>query len=172
MKWQSTSLCIWRSGWKIKELHDLVLTLATIVQSFGPDHVIIHVGHNDVCMHETKNPKPIGSPDAVNLVEAFIRDVELMLPKAVVHYSVPFPRKAGQWLSAERALKYNKLAARMGREARHRGLQVLFAFELWASVMGARADPQYLDVDGLHLTPGGKRRVAVTSLSEKSLQGL
>ena len=91
-----------------------------------------------------------------------------MLPNARIFFSCLFPRvKIGDDTEnenkvTEKEIKaYNSKALRMGRMAQYKGMEILFARDLWTNITKAEGVGRYLRItDGLHLRASGQEIVA------------
>ena len=108
-------MSIWRSGGKIVDLQTDLQMQHRQVRRFRPEAVVIHLGHNNVCYHPTKNIRPTHSVAAIDQIETLIDNVKFLIPEAREYVSELFPRAPGYGMSEEAAVCYNKLVWRIGR---------------------------------------------------------
>ena len=121
---------------------------------------MIHLGHNDMQYHLTKNTKPTPPAEALTEIHAFLMAMGMLFPDAKVFFSGMFPRVSSWRLSIDEAKAYNRMAMRVGRDASHRGMRLIVTRNLWQGMASARAERRFYKADGLHLNFRGQREVA------------
>jgi lysophospholipase L1-like esterase len=135
---------------------------AQIALAFDPTTTIIHVGHNNLAYHPTKNPHPFLSrrtaTDTINLAT----QIQNFLPHSVITLSAVLPRSPKERSSMnETATKqYNKVAKKHGQrirtEARRAGYHHLINSCMWRCISQAIEEESLYRSDGLHLNTTGK----------------
>jgi lysophospholipase L1-like esterase len=142
------------------------------VTNFRPDLVVIHLGHNDISWHATKNPRPIVSRDASALTIGLANEIKANHPNVNVIISSVFPRTfaAKSLLSKAAVHKYNETAKRHGQRLHTRASEAghvcLYTKALWSKISAAIENPSYYLLDGLHLNPSGNIAIAKEWLNE------
>ena len=141
------------------------LTQRDMLQDFRPDHVYLHVGHNDLMWH----PRHNRSPKHPKLVLSIIMGYEMRLredfPGRRVWVSNPFPRSVSPPMTLSQKTDYNKMIFEMGStmkaEFPARGIDFRLNTGLWFRPSQGREHPIYLRPDGIHLSIMGCTKVAV-----------
>jgi lysophospholipase L1-like esterase len=142
------------------------------ITNFRPDIAILHLGHNDISWHATKNPRPIVSRDASALTIALANEIKANHPNVQVIISCVFPRtyKAKSLLNKAAVHKYNETAKRHGQRLHTRASEAghgcLYTKALWSKISAAIENPAFYLLDGLHLNPSGNVAIAREWLSE------
>ena len=140
----------------------------TAVQTYDPDLCIIHMGHNSLAYHSSKNPSPttsrLATADTLNLATVLITD----LPETRVAISTVLPRTPtpASLLNEDMIRMYNRVAKRHGQRLRTEATRLNFRVSLlnpfWRSISRAEADPSFYSPDGLHLNDLGMRTLVQT----------
>lgn len=154
-------MAIWRPGVKAQEMLCIIKQLLNQILAFNPDACIIHLGHNDVRYHQTKNTEPEFYTSVLLTIKEIGTQIQALVPSVRIYYSEPFPRTTSWDLNNEEAVSYNRIARRMSRIARNsHSMMSLRVNHLWLNVTQAIADETYYDNGGLHLNQSGKWIVA------------
>jgi lysophospholipase L1-like esterase len=151
-------------GSVMKDVWSEYLTQKDTLQEFGPDHVFMHVGHNDLQWH----PRHNRAPKHPSLVLSLIMGYELRLredfPGRRVWISNPFPRAVSPHMTFLEKTSYNKTIFELGRVMRaefpDRGIDFRLNTGLWFRPSEGREHPIYLQPDGIHLSKMGCAKVA------------
>ena len=83
---------IWRAGGKIADLRCDLRSRIHELRRFQPEEIVVHLGHNNVCYHPTKNPTPDTSLKTEDQIELMFDFLRYTWPLARQHFSAPFPR--------------------------------------------------------------------------------
>jgi hypothetical protein len=149
-------------GGSIEEITSIYNQKLLPAQSFNPEAIVIHAGHNDMTFHPSKNDLPMISRDFLPLILDFANEVQANHPHARIFLSSLIPRKdtSSSSLSSELKLKYNKLAVRYGKRLEAAVLNMPFVVILntimWKRVYKFEEKGELLDSGGLHLNFSGQ----------------
>jgi hypothetical protein len=134
------------------------------IHSFAPDHVLIHVGHNNMVRHEVFNRSPLFITSVVHMLLELVTEIRANFPSIKIFVSTLLPRKASRHMSSLEAQQYNSLCKRFGQhllsnEQTHRFITVLNR-PFWLRISRAEPNEVLLSQDGLHVTDNGRRVLA------------
>jgi lysophospholipase L1-like esterase len=134
------------------------------IHQFGPQKILLHVGHNDLNFHPYYNQDPQHVKELFPFILSFVYLLKANHPMAGVWYSSVFPRSTGPRMSEDQKISYNKLASRFGvltqSTCRKENIEFTLNGVLWLSVRKARENPDFFLEDGLHLSVSGQKAVA------------
>jgi lysophospholipase L1-like esterase len=117
--------------------------------NFRPDHAVIHLGHNDLAWHPTKNKRPAISRDVSRRTIALANETMTNHPTITITISTVFPRsfKRDSILTKAQVSKFNATAKRHGQRlttrAREAGHTALYTKALWKKISIALEEPIY-----------------------------
>jgi lysophospholipase L1-like esterase len=137
------------------------------ITNFRPDHAIIHMGHNDLAWHPSKNKRPAISRDVSRRTIALANEILLNHPNIMITISTVFPRsyKRDSVLNKIQVVKFNTTAKRHGQRlttrAREAGHMALYTKALWKKISIALEEPTFFRLDGLHLNEAGTNMIAM-----------
>jgi lysophospholipase L1-like esterase len=133
------------------------------IASFNPVCCILHCGHNDLAVHDYKNPTPSTSfmarDDLLDLAKYVQRD----FPSAIVAISSVLPRSftPTSTLSKPEVEAFNRTVKRLGQRIRAAsdplGFVTLLNNRFWRRISKSQEEATLLDGDGLHLSELGKK---------------
>lgn len=161
----------WIGGGKIKRVRRKIEDEMSRISRFEPQICLVHLGHNNIAKHATKNPDPIWPKKSIDA----LWDLGLMLKQnfatSQVILSAPWPRIPSRHYDLEYVTRYNGIADHMLSYMRSKSrksiassnidIKVLSTPELWISARQKIGDDQYYDsYDGLHLNEVGKAMIA------------
>jgi lysophospholipase L1-like esterase len=149
---------------QIGEVRDRYLQRLAEVRQFGPQKILLHVGHNDLNYHPFHNLDPDHVKELFPHVLSFVTLLRINHPMSRVYFSSVFPRSTGPRMNEVQKISYNKLASRFGvltqSTCKKEGIDFTLNGVLWLSVRKARENPNYFLGDGLHLSAPGQEVVA------------
>jgi hypothetical protein len=144
-----------------------------IVREFGPSHVVLHSGHNDLSYHWRYNVEPTRLEDFYPILEEFICILKSENPGALLYVSSIFPRCIGRGFTEADRLMYNRLCVRCGELTRSSGnkdgYSTMLNNPLWVSVRKRVERSELFMPDGLHLTKVGRRAIVQHWISNMKL---
>jgi lysophospholipase L1-like esterase len=135
----------------------------TSIRLFNPIIIILHLGHNDMAFHPSKNIRPRISREVTKDILAFATKMKSDIPTARIFISSILPRKSTRYshLSSDQTTRYNKLAVRHGLRLRKLataiGLEVLLNTIMWKRIYKEEPKVELIDEDGLHLNEDGQK---------------
>ena len=134
------------------------------IQTFAPDNVMIHAGHNNMVRHEVFNRSPLFITSVVHMLLELVTEIRSDFPDCKIFVSTLLPRKASRRMSGIEAQQYNSLCKRFGQhilsnEQSHNYIAVLNR-PFWARISRAEPNEALLAPDGLHVTDNGRRVLA------------
>ena len=102
---------------------------------FRPDVLIIHVGHNNVAHHNTKNPHPDWAKNIGFELSFLVKLAQNLLPMTKIYVSCPFPRIPAKYFITSKCDSYNKLVRRFNQFLKSDKLNILSVYVrgLWIS---------------------------------------
>jgi hypothetical protein len=100
----STMVNVWEQ-YK-EELYDL--------QSYRPDHVCVHFGHNDIVWHARHNVSPKEPELVMSLVMGYRLMIQEDFPVSTIWISCLFPRTVGPRMDHRRVSAYNRIVYDFG----------------------------------------------------------
>ena len=133
---------------------------------FDPSHVLLHLGHNELARHPTKNTVPSISRDIATETLSFAREISTNFPSATICISAIFPRTFTRrsYLSNKEVTKFNKdvdrHALRIRKQATEEGFLCAMNNPIWRRISKSEEDPNFFMIDGFHLDPSAKRIIA------------
>jgi hypothetical protein len=142
------------------------------INSFDPDTIVLHSGHNELAYHKSKNLTPKDSTETTDIVINAAAVLKANHPHALVIVSSVFPRLL-TFKSSLRQLDlvhYNRTAERHGRrlkaEAINNDLEYLMNNFLWKSKKLYTVKCHHYLSDGLHLNDKAKAYVVSRWMTE------
>ena len=145
-------LGIWKSGARIQHMSDLIGQEMGNILRFGPEFIIIHLGHNDLTIHPKKKTPARKVKDVVLDLQTLGIAMNIMIPTAKVIYSCPYPRVMAKDFSLKQAKGYNGEANRTLQRlgSKKRGLTIIFVKPLWLSRKKKLGNPlRFMSKDGI-----------------------
>ena len=136
------------------------------INAFRPQLAIIHMGHNDLAWHPTKNEIPAVSRDVSRTTLNLANSISTNHPPVRITISAVYPRtyKHDSILNRAQVRKYNGLAKRHGQRlttrAEEAGHKALYTKALWKKISIALEESKYFCRDGLHLNSAGTYAIA------------
>jgi lysophospholipase L1-like esterase len=135
------------------------------IASFDPGCCILHCGHNDLAVHDVKNPTPstsfLARDDLIDMAKYVQRD----FPTAIVAISSVLPRSytPTSTLSKPEVEAFNRTVKRLGQRIRAAsepiGFVTLLNNRFWRRISKSQEEATLLDGDGLHLSELGKKAI-------------
>ena len=142
------------------------------INLFNPDSVIVHLGHNDIVKHPSKNPIPTLTTVVAHRTIAFCVQIQNNHPNATIHISATFPRTFTHHstLTQYQVRSYNKKMKRQGQRLRTlasiANFHCLINNIMWRRISAAIEDHTLFSIDGLHLDTGGRTAVVTEWLPQ------
>jgi hypothetical protein len=93
------------------------------IQRRIPDVVLIHLGHNDLMLHNKHNPDPLFITVVFHQILEFVAEIEHDLPRCKILVSSLLPRVPGDILGIYGTGQYNRMAYRFYKMLRSLGNQ-------------------------------------------------
>ena len=150
-------------GAKVERIKRMTISNQGRLRRFRPDILIIHVGHNNVAYHTSKNPHPDWAKNIGYEMSYLVNLAQNLLPSTKIYVSCPFPRIPAKNFSSPRCDSYNKLVRRYNRFLKAEQLNIisLYVRGLWISpkILKGKIE-MFSEKDGLHLSDLGKKTVA------------
>jgi lysophospholipase L1-like esterase len=138
-------------------------------QSFSPEVIVVHSGHNDIVAHKYYNPTPTHLLPFFDELQSFRQAIEGNHPTSRVYLSSLLPRAPCNRFSTVQKIAYNKLAIRfremLRANARDQSYSVIYNNVLWKSIQKWEEKGVFFLADGLHLDVDGKAEMAKEWLS-------
>ena len=144
------------------------LQMSQVIE-FGPSHIIVHMGHNDICQHDYLNPIPRYMTSFVEELHAWTIALQEMFLESYIFVSSLLQRVSSVKFDDVRVKAYNKIALRISQRLNEscREMSVIFVKGLWLRVKTADGRTECFEPhDGLHLNDFGKRLLAANWLSK------
>jgi hypothetical protein len=138
------------------------------ILAFNPDHIIVHVWHNELAYHYRLNAKPKDSTQATILTLQTAALLRANHPSAMLVISAAFPRTFTRSSSMTflDLCHYNKTVKRQGKCLRSRaaalGIRVELNMSMWLCISNLEENPSRYLEDGLHLTSDSKALITNT----------
>jgi hypothetical protein len=129
---------------------------------FNPDHIIVHIGHNELAYDDLMNPVPKDSTQTTDITLRTITILRTNHPSAKIIVSAVFPRSFTHHshMTYLDLCHYNDTAKRHGKRVRSRmdelGIRVELNMPMWSCITKRQENPSRFLKDGLHLTSAAK----------------
>jgi lysophospholipase L1-like esterase len=142
------------------------------INSFRPDVVVVHLGHNDMVRHPIHNLIPSVSTVVASATIILANEIHLNHPYATIFISVIFPHTftSTSLLSSPEISSYNKKAKRHGQRIRTfsttAGYNCLINNVMWSKISNSIEEPSFFLLDGLHLNSTGQTAIVKEWLEE------
>jgi hypothetical protein len=126
---------------------------------FDPTYILLHLGHNELARHPTKNTVPSISRDIATQTLSFAREISTNFPNATLCISAIFPLTYTRrsYLSNPEVSKFNKdvdrHALRIRKQATEAGFRCAMNNPIWRRISKSEEDPNFFMPDGFHLDP-------------------
>ena len=155
-----------RLGGKIGAICRLYQSKMRGIRSFRPDVILMHLGHNDLVMHEVHNRDPRFITTVLDNIFAFAGRIAGDFPQSAVHLSCMLPRVSADRFNDKKVDSYNRMARRFGERLRSRSNQAGSVFGaiinrgMWGRIARWETLSGNHKLDGLHLNSEGREIVA------------
>ena len=136
------------------------------IQRRIPDVVLIHLGHNDLMIHNKHNPDPLFITVVFHQILEFVAEIEHDLPRCKILVSTLLPRVPGDILGIFGTGQYNRMAYRFYKMLRSQenqeGANLTFISNRarWGRINNSEPLRGYHLADGLHLNDAGHKVLA------------
>ena len=159
----SLNLMVVALGQQTPDILELYYSCLPRINRFGPTHVILHEGHNQMAKDKHRNPVAMISRDVADYTLKFALIIKRHYPLARVFISAMLPRTFSHRVAFTRSdvMAFNTRAKRHGQRVRtlagRNGLECVINNFVWRTITTSTEESDYYENDGIHLDAGGMK---------------